>query len=88
MKKLTIEDKTFNLKEIKQLYPAVIIKTGYEDETTEMSLEWMEIESKGRVEMVGYGLFVILENKEKYTFEYRDRESLDIEISKVAKQFN
>ena len=87
MKKLTIEDKTFNLKEIKQLYPAVIIKTGYEDETTEMSLEWMEIEAKGRVEMVGYGLFVILKNKEKYTFEYKDKESLDFEISKVAEQF-
>jgi len=37
MRKLIIEDNEFNLKDIKQLYPAVLVKTGYKDETTEMS---------------------------------------------------
>ncbi|HHD78049.1 MAG TPA: phosphomannomutase, partial [Epsilonproteobacteria bacterium] len=41
---LTIEDKQFDTKEITQLYPAVVIKTGYEEETTQVSLEWIEVE--------------------------------------------
>ncbi|NEW61254.1 phosphomannomutase, partial [Sulfurovum sp. bin170] len=44
MKKLTIEDKSFNLKDIKQLYPAALVKTGDGEETTEMSLEWIDSE--------------------------------------------
>lgn len=86
MKKLTIDDKVFNLKEIKQLYPAAIIKTGYEDETTEMSLEWIESESKGRVELVGYGLFVVISDEEKYSFMRSSKEALDSLINEVAKQ--
>ena len=86
MKKLTIDNKVFNLKEIKQLYPAAIIKTGYEDETTEMSLEWIESESKGRVELVGYALFVVVGDNEKYSFMRSSKEALDSLISEVAKQ--
>jgi len=86
MKKLTIEDKTFNLRDIKQLYPAVLVKTGYEDETTEMSLEWIESEAKGRVEIAGYGLFVRISDEEKYSFIYKDREALDQAIAEVAMQ--
>jgi len=86
MKKLTIEDKTFNLRDIKQLYPAVLVKTGYEDETTEMSLEWIESEAKGRVEIAGYGLFVRISDEEKYSFIYKDREALDQTIAEVAMQ--
>ena len=88
MSKITIEEKTFNLKEIKQLYPAVIIKTGYEDETTEMSLEWIEVESKGRVDVVGYGIYIITSDEEKHVFKYADREELDIAIGKLATQIN
>lgn len=86
MKQITIEDKTFNLKDIKQLYPAVLVKTGIEDETTEMSLEWIEIESKGRVEIAGYGLFVRSLNEEKHSFLYENRKELDTAIAKVAEQ--
>ncbi len=86
MSKITIEEKTFNLKEIKQLYPAVIIKTGYEDETTEMSLEWIEVESKGRVDVVGYGIYIITSDEEKHVFKYENREELDVAIGKLAIQ--
>ncbi len=86
MKKLTIEDKTFNLKDIKQLYPAVLVKTGYEDETTEMSLEWIDTESKGRVEIAGYGLFIVIDEKTKHSFVFKTREELDALIVKISQQ--
>ncbi len=86
MKKLTIEDKTFNLKDIKQLYPAVLVKTGYEDETTEMSLEWIDSEAKGRVEISGYGVFVRTADEEKHAFIYQSREELEQSIASISKQ--
>ena len=86
MNQLTINDKTFNLKDIKQLYPAVVVKTGHGDETTEVSLEWIDIEAKGRVEIVGYGLFIRIGEEEKHSFLYDDRESLDKAIFAVAQQ--
>jgi hypothetical protein len=88
MKQITIEDKTFKLKDIKQLYPAVLVKTGHGKETTEMSLEWIDIESKGRVDIAGYGLFVRISKEEKYSFIYNSREKLDQEIANLAKQLN
>jgi uncharacterized protein YlxW (UPF0749 family) len=88
MKKLTIEDKSFNLTDIKQLYPAALVKTGQEEETTEMSLEWIDSESKGRVEVVGYGVFIVISDKEKHSFIYKSREALDLAISLIAKQVN
>jgi hypothetical protein len=85
-KQIKIEDKRFNLKDIKQLYPAVLVKTGIEEETTEMSLEWIDIESKGRVEIAGYGLFVRISEEEKYSFIYESRDALNEAIAKVAVQ--
>jgi len=87
-KEIRIEDKIFKLKDIKQLYPAVLVKVGQGDETTEMSLEWIDIESKGRVEIAGYGLFVRISDEEKHQFIYESRALLDEKISEVAKQFN
>jgi hypothetical protein len=86
MKKLTIEDKVFNLKDIKQLYPAGVVKTGHGEETTEMSLEWIDSESKGRVEIVGYGLFIVISDEEKYSYIYNNREELDRAIGLIAEQ--
>jgi len=88
MSKIIIEEKTFDLKEVKQLYPAVLVKTGYKDETTEMSLEWIDVESKGRVEVAGYGIFVLISDEEKYSFLYKSREELDRAIGKLASQIN
>ena len=86
MKKLTIEDKIFNLKDIKQLYPAVLVKTGYKDETTEMSLDWIDIESKGRVEIAGYGLFIVIDKETKHSFLFKTREELDALIVEISQQ--
>ncbi len=86
MKKLVIKDKEFNLKDIKHLYPAVLVKTGYKDEITEMSLEWIDLEAKGRVDIVGYGLFILINKDEKYSFIYKSRDELDSAIHLVAKQ--
>jgi len=88
MKQITIEDKRFNLKDIKQLYPAVLVKTGHGDETTEMSLEWIDIESKGRVDIAGYGLFIRIGEEEKHSFIYETREELDNKISNLSQQLN
>ncbi|HFU77593.1 MAG TPA: phosphomannomutase [Epsilonproteobacteria bacterium] len=83
---LTIEDKQFDTKEITQLYPAVVIKTGYEEETTQVSLEWIEVEGKDKVEVVGYGLFLILGEEEKHSFIFDTKEEMDEAAGKIAAQ--
>jgi len=83
---ITIEEKQFDTKEITQLYPAAVIKTGQGDETTQVSLEWIEVESKGKVEIVGYGLFVILKEEEKYSFVFDTKEEMDEVVGKIAAQ--
>ena len=83
---ITIEEKQFDTKEITQLYPAAVIKTGYEDETTQVSLEWIEMESKGKVEIVGYGLFIILKEEEKHSFIFDTKEEMDEAAGKIAAQ--
>jgi len=83
---LTIEDKKFDTKEITQLYPAVLIKTGYEDETTQVSLEWIEVEGKDKVEIVGYGLFLILGDEDKHSFIFNTKEEMDEVAGKIAVQ--
>jgi len=87
MSKITIEDKTFDLKDVKSLYPAVLVKTGYDEvETTEMSLKWIDIEAKGRVEITGYGIFVVISDTEKHSFLYESRAELDEAIERLALQ--
>jgi hypothetical protein len=83
---INIERDSFDSSEIAELYPAAIVKTGFEDETTQVSLEWLEIESKGKVELEGYGIFIHLKNEDRYSYRYRSREELDIAISKLAMQ--
>ncbi len=83
---ITIEEKQFDTKEITQLYPAVVIKTGYEEETTQVSLEWIEVEGKGKVEIVGYGLFVILKEEEKHSFIFDTKDQMDEAAGKIAAQ--
>ena len=83
---ITIEDKQFDTKYITQLYPAAVVKTGYEDETTQVSLEWIAVEAKGKVEIVGYGLFVHLGEEEKYTFMFDTKEEMDAAAGRIAAQ--
>lgn len=83
---ITIEDKQFDTKEITQLYPAAVVKTGHEDETTQVSLEWIEVEAKGKVELVGYGLFIHLGEEEKHTFMFDTKEEMDAAAGRIAAQ--
>jgi len=83
---ITIKDKEFETADITQLYPAGIVKTGYEDETTQVSLEWLDVEAKGKVEVVGFGIFVYLGENEKHTFMFDTKEAMDEEIGRIAAQ--
>ena len=83
---ITIEEKQFDTKDITQLYPAAVVKTGHEDETTQVSLEWLEVEAKGKVEIVGYGIFVHLGEEEKFSFIFPTKEEMDEEVGRIAAQ--
>ena len=83
---ITIESKEFDTSKITQLYPAAVIKTDYEDETTQASLEWLDTESKGKVEVVGYGIFVHLGEEEKHSFIFPTREEMDAAVGRIASQ--
>ncbi len=84
---ITIEDQKFDTKEITQLYPAAIVKTGYKDETTQVSIEWLEVEGNGKVEIVGYGLFVHLGEEKCHRFIYETKAQMDRVAASIAKQF-
>jgi hypothetical protein len=83
---IVIENQSVELSDIKQLYPAAIVKTGYEDETTQVSLEWLDVESKGQVELVNYAIFLELKDESKFSFHYSTREELFQSISDISRQ--
>ncbi|SFV55656.1 Phosphomannomutase [hydrothermal vent metagenome] len=85
---ITIQNKEFDTAKITQLYPAAVIRTGFEDETTQVSLEWLESEAKDKVEVVGYGIFLHLGEENKHTFIYDTKEAMDEEIGAIATQLN
>ncbi len=73
---IRIKNKEFDTVDITQLYPAAVIKTGYEDETTQVSLEWLDVEAKGKVDVVGFGIFIHLGEEEKYSFIFDTKEEM------------
>ena len=83
---IRIQDKEFDTANITQLYPAAVIKTGFEDETTQVSLEWLDVEAKGKVDVVGFGIFIHLGEEEKYSFIFDTKEEMDEEIGSIASQ--
>ncbi|KIM03730.1 MAG: hypothetical protein KN64_10890 [Sulfurovum sp. AS07-7] len=83
MKRIIIEDKIFELSQIKQLYPAVEVFTGINDEVTQISLEWMDMESKGRVEVKRYAIFIVFKDDAKISFYYESREKLNIALKNI-----
>ena len=85
---ITIKDEEFDTAKITQLYPAAVVKTGYEDETTQVSLEWLDVEAKGKVELVGFGIFLHLGEEKKHTFMFDTKEEMDEEIGYIASQIN
>ena len=83
---IRIKDKEFDTANITQLYPAAVVKTGHEDETTQVSLEWLDVEAKGKVDVVGFGIFIHLGEEEKYSFIFDTKEEMDQEIGAIASQ--
>lgn len=83
---ITIEDKQFDTAKITQLYPAAVIKTGHEEETTQVSLEWLSSEAKGKVEVVGFGIFVYLGEEGKHSFVFKTKEEMEEAIKRIALQ--
>ena len=81
---IRIKNKEFDTVNITQLYPAAVIKTGYEDETTQVSLEWLDVEAKDKVDVVGFGIFIHLGEEEKYSFIFDTKEEMDEEIGSIA----
>jgi len=86
---ITLENHTFDLGKVKRLYPAVLVKTGYDEELTEMSLEWIDTVAKEGVEISHYGIFIIMnDTKQKHTFFYNTREDLDNAMADLAQQLS
>ncbi len=83
---ITIQEKQFDTAKITQLYPAAVVKTGFEDETTQVSLEWLDVEAKGKMEVVGFGIFIHIGEEEKHTFMFDTKEEMDEEIGYIASQ--
>ncbi len=83
---IRIKNKEFDTANITQLYPAAVVKTGFEDETTQVSLEWLDVEAKGKVDVVGFGIFIHLGEEEKHSFMFNTKEEMDEEIGAIAAQ--
>ncbi len=82
--KIVFEETVFDMDEVTRLYPAAIVKTGHEDETTHISLEWLDDQDPKKVEVVNYAIFFHLGDKSVHPFFYPDREALEAAIEKLA----
>lgn len=83
---ITIGETQFDTVEIIKLYPVAIVGTGEDDETTHISLEWLETEGMGKVSVIGYAIVVQMQDGSKKEFFYPTREEFDESISKVKLQ--
>ena len=82
-----IEGQKFDSDDITQLYPAAMIKTGYNDEVTQISLEWVDMqEGNADVEVVNYAIFIHKRDRSVASFPYHDRKSLERAMEELAMQ--
>ena len=49
-------------------------------------MQWIENEGKGKVDLVGYGIFVHLGEDDVYEFMYETREEMDRVSAQIAEQ--
>ncbi|MDD5406231.1 MAG: phosphomannomutase [Sulfurovaceae bacterium] len=84
---LTIADTRLDTTHITNLYPVAIVETGEENETTHISLEWLETEGIGKVVVAGYAIVVSLQDGTKKDFFYHTKEELNKEIVSIQNQF-
>ncbi|MBN2721805.1 MAG: phosphomannomutase [Campylobacterales bacterium] len=84
---LTIADTQLDTSLITKLYPVAIVGTGEENETTHISLEWLETEGVGKVMVAGYAIVVNLQDGVKKEFFYHTKDELTKEIISIQEQF-
>lgn len=84
---LTIADTQLDTTQITKLYPVAIVGTGEENETTHISIEWLETEGVGKVVVFGYAIVVNLQDGTKKDFFYKTKEELTQEIISIQEQF-
>jgi hypothetical protein len=85
---INIQDVKIDTKDITKLYPVAIVGTGYEHDTTQISLEWLYSEGVGKVTVAGYAIVFHLANSEKKEFFYSTREDFDNAITLLQRQLN
>ena len=84
---VTIEDQAFDTDDITQLYPAAMIKTGYNEEVTQISLEWVDMqEGNSDVTVVNYAIFIHKRDRSVASFPYHDRTALQEAMETLAEQ--
>ncbi len=84
---ITIENQTFDTDDITQLYPAAMIKTGYNDEVTQISLEWVDMqEGNADVTVVNYAIFIHTRDRSVAHFPYQTKIALQEAMDVLAKQ--
>ncbi len=84
---ITIENQEFDTDDITQLYPAAMIKTGYNDEVTQISLEWVDMqEGNTDVTVVNYAIFIHKRDRSVTSFPYHDRIALEEALDVLAGQ--
>jgi hypothetical protein len=76
MSQIKIQDKVFQLSDIKRLYPAALVATGDGDEVTQISLEWLDTQ-EGGIEAVSFAIFLHLNDGSIESFTYKSRELLE-----------
>jgi len=84
---IKIKNQQFDTDDITQLYPAAMIKTGYNDEVTQISLEWVDMqEGNSDVEVVNYAIFIHKRDRSVASFSYHDRDELEAAMAYLAEQ--
>lgn len=79
MSNITFYKQNIDILKIVKIYPAVFIK--YESETTEMSLEWVELNFE-KVQVISYNLNINYEESQ-IKIEFQSREDLILAINEI-----
>ncbi|MBN2768983.1 MAG: phosphomannomutase [Campylobacterales bacterium] len=69
-----------------KIYPAAIVSSGVDNETTPVSLEWFDVLSKQKVELIGFSIFVHFNDGKTKEFRYANRELLEEATKIIASQ--
>ncbi len=82
----TIQDRQFDMAQVARLYPAAMVKTGEGEETTQISLEWVDTLRNDEVEVAKYAIFIHTTDNAVHPFFYEDREALEIAMEDLSTQ--